>query len=69
MRDRTLITAGVVSAIVAAVCCGTPLLAIVFGAARLTAWLAKAGYVVMPALILCVALAGFGLYRSRLRAR
>jgi mercuric ion transport protein len=67
MRDRTLITTGVVGAVVAAVCCATPLLAILFGALGLTAWLAKADYVLIPALILCLALIGFSLYRRRLR--
>ena len=51
----------------AALCCLTPLLAILFGAVGLTAWLAKADYVLMPALILCVALIAFGLYRGRTR--
>jgi mercuric ion transport protein len=69
MRDRGLITTGAVGAVVAAVCCVTPLLAIVFGAVGLTAWLAKADYVLIPALILCLALVAFGLYRRQLRER
>jgi len=69
MRERTLITTGIVGAVVAAVCCATPLLAVVFGAVGLTAWLVNADYVLIPALILCVALVAFGLYRTRLRAR
>ena len=69
MRDRTLITTGLVGAVVAAVCCATPLLVVVFGAVGLTAWLAKADYVLMPALILCLALVAFGLYRRQLRER
>ena len=52
MRDRTLITTGIVVA---------------FGAVGLTAWLAKADYVLIPALILCLALVAFGLYRRRRR--
>ena len=67
MHDRTLITTGIVGAVVAAVCCATPLLVIVFGALGLTAWLAKADYVLIPALILCLGLIGFSLYRRRLR--
>jgi len=67
MRDRTLITTGIVGAVVAAVCCATPLLAIVYGALGLTAWLAEADYVLIPALILCLGLIGFSLYRRRLR--
>jgi mercuric ion transport protein len=62
MRDRTLITTGIVGAVVAAVCCATPLLG-------LTAWMAKADYVLIPALILCVALVVFGLCHARLRPR
>ncbi len=69
MRDRTLITTGAVGAGVAVFCCATPLLAVLFGAVGLTAWLAKADYVLIPALILCVALIGFGLYRKRVGAR
>jgi mercuric ion transport protein len=67
VRDRTLMTTGIVGAAVAAVCCATPLLAILFGALGLTAWLAKADYVLIPALILCLALIGFSLYRRRPR--
>jgi mercuric ion transport protein len=67
MRDRTLMTTGIVGAAVAAVCCATPLLAILFGALGLTAWLAKADYVLIPTLILCLALIGFSLYRRRPR--
>ena len=69
MRDRTLITTSIIGAAVAAVCCATPLLVVVFGAVGLTAWLAKADYVLMPALIVCLALVAFGLYRRQLRER
>ena len=69
MHDRTLITTGVIGGLLAAICCATPLLAILFGAVGFTAWLAKADCILMPALIICVALIGFGLYRSRLRQR
>jgi mercuric ion transport protein len=67
MHDRTFITTGMVGAVLAALCCMTPLLAVVFGAVGLTAWLAKADYVLIPALILCLALIAFGVYRKRLR--
>ena len=65
MRDQALITTGIVGGVLAAICCATPLLAILFGAVVHTAWIAKADYVVIPALVLCVALIGFGLYRQR----
>jgi mercuric ion transport protein len=66
MGDRTLITTGVVGGLIAAICCATPLLAVVFGTVGLTAWLAKADYMLIPALVICLALIGFGLYRRRL---
>jgi mercuric ion transport protein len=67
LRDRTLITTGAVGAVLAAICCATPLLAVVLGAVGLAGWLAKADYVVIPALILCLGLLGFGLYRRSSR--
>ncbi len=67
MQGRTLITTGGIGSIFAAICCGTPLLAIVFGAFGLTAWLANAVYVVVPSLLLCLALFGVRLYRHRRR--
>ena len=63
MTDRSLITTGAIGAILAAICCATPLLAVVLGGIGLTAWLAKAEYVVMPVLLVGVALVGLGLYR------
>ncbi len=68
MADRSLITTGAIGAILAAICCATPLLAVVLGGIGLTAWLAKADYVVMPVLFLGVALVGLGLYRRHVAA-
>ena len=67
MRDGALITAGVFGGVLAAICCATPLLAVVFGAVGLTAWLTKADYVLIPSLIICLGLIGVGLYRRRVR--
>ena len=67
MRDGALITTGVVGGVFAAICCATPLLAVVFGAVGLTAWLTKADYVLIPSLIICLGLIGVGLYRRRVR--
>jgi len=69
VRDDTLIGAGLTGAVIAAVCCATPLLAIVFGAVGLTALAAKADYVMIPALILFLGFAGLGLHRKHLRQR
>lgn len=63
MTARSLITSGAIGAALAAICCATPLLAVVLGSVGLSAWLAKANYVVMPVVLLGVALVGLGLYR------
>jgi mercuric ion transport protein len=65
MIDRSLIATGGVAAVLAAICCATPFLAVALGAIGLTAWIAKADYVVLPVLLLGVALVGFGLYRRQ----
>lgn len=65
MGDRSLFAAGAVAAALAALCCAVPFLAAVLGTLGLTAWLLKATYVVIPALMVCLALLAFGLYRRR----
>lgn len=58
-----------VAAAAAAVCCAAPAVVAAIGAAGLTAWLARAGNVLIPALILCAGLAGVALYRKQRRER
>jgi mercuric ion transport protein len=60
---RGLIATGAVGAILAAICCATPLLAVMLGGIGLSAWLAGADYVLMPALLAGIVLIGLGLYR------
>jgi mercuric ion transport protein len=63
VSDRSLITTGAIGALLAAICCATPLLALVLGAIGLTAWAATADYLVMPVLLLGLAVAGLGFCR------
>ena len=65
MKDRALITAGAAGAVLAAICCAAPFLAVVLGAFSLTAWLAKAAYAVIPALLVCLALIAYRLNQRR----
>ncbi|MBI3636889.1 MAG: mercury resistance system transport protein MerF [Candidatus Rokubacteria bacterium] len=65
MTDRRLFGIGVVGSLLAAVCCATPVLAIVLGALGLSAWLAWSDYVVVPALLVFLAIAIYGLARWR----
>lgn len=60
MRNSTLIKTGAIGAVVAAICCATPLLAILLGTVGLAAWVAKADYVLIPVLLLCIALGAIG---------
>jgi hypothetical protein len=52
-------------AIAAATCCASQLLAITLGTAGLTAWLAKAAYVLVPVLLISAALIGVRVFRRR----
>ncbi len=54
MKDRALIATGAVGVVLDAMCCAAPFLAVVLGAFGLTAWLAKAAYAVIPALLVCL---------------
>ena len=66
MTDRSLIATGAMGAILVAICCATPFLAVVVGSISLTAWPAKADYVIMPVLFLGIVFVGFGLYRRHI---
>jgi mercuric ion transport protein len=66
MTDRSLITTGAIGAALAAICCVTPLLAVVLRGIGLSAWLAKADYIVIPVLLLSVVLVGIGFYRRQI---
>jgi mercuric ion transport protein len=69
VKDRTLLRTGIVGSVVAALCCGTPVLAVLLGALGLSAWLAWADYVILPALIVFPALAFYALHREWNRER
>ena len=65
MKDATLIRTGAVGAVIAAVCCATPVLVIALGAVGLAAVAAYLDYVLLPALAVCLGLIGYGLYLRR----
>ncbi len=69
MNDRVLLGTGIIGGIVAALCCATPVLAIVLGAVGLSAWLAWADYVLLPLLVLCLGLAAYALWHRQHRTR
>lgn len=63
MNDRSLIASGGIAAVLAAIFCATPILAILLAGVGLTAWIAKADYVLVPVLLIGLILVGVGLYR------
>lgn len=60
MKDPLLKT-GVAGALLAAICCFTPLLIIALGAVGLSAWLGWLDYVLLPAMVAFAGLAIFAL--------
>lgn len=65
MKDRTLIRTGAIGGAIAAICCATPVLAVLLPALGLGAWFAKADYVLFPLLFVFLAVLALGLYRRR----
>ena len=66
-HDRFLKT-GVIGSLIAALCCATPVLAVLLGMIGL-GWLASyTDYVVLPVLVLCLGLIGYGLWHKTKKA-
>lgn len=65
MKDDTLVKTGIAGGVVAALCCATPVLALILGGVGLSVLSAKADFVLIPVLVASVALVGIGLYRRR----
>lgn len=64
-RSRRMLKTGIAGTVIAAICCFTPLLAVLFGLVGLSAWLGYADYVVFPALAFFIALTAYALVRQR----
>jgi mercuric ion transport protein len=56
MKTSTLLRTGTIGVIISALCCFTPVLALIFGAVGLAAWVGYLDYVLMPALLFFVGL-------------
>ncbi len=64
--NKKLLTTGITGTVVAAICCFTPVLVVLFGAVGLSAWLGWIDYVLFPALGFFVLLTIYAVYqRSR----
>ena len=65
MDNRKLLRTGIIGFVVTMVCCFTPLLVLLFGAAGLTAWLEGADFVLFPAMFGFMALSAYALIKRR----
>ena len=68
MDDRKLLGVGVAGAVVAAVCCFTPLLVLLLATVGLSAVVGWLDFVLLPALLIFAGIAVYALIRQR-RAR
>ncbi len=68
MNDTTLIKTGAIGAVVAAICCATPVLVLALGAVGMSALTGYLDYVLLPILALCLGVLGYGLYKRRQNA-
>ena len=68
MDNRTLLKTGVAGSVVAAVCCATPILVILFGALGLSVWVGWLDYVLIPALVVFIGITIYALRRRRIEA-
>lgn len=65
MRHEALLKIGLVGTIVAAVCCFTPALVLLFGAIGLSALVGWIDIVLLPVLLLFVLLTGYALWKRQ----
>jgi mercuric ion transport protein len=65
MKQNKMLKAGVIGAVVAALCCFTPVLVIIFGAVGLAALVGYLDYVLFPALAFFVALTLYAFWRRQ----
>ena len=68
MDNRTLLRTGIAGSVVAALCCATPILVILFGVLGLSAWAGWLDYVLIPALVVFIAITIYALHRRRAEA-
>jgi len=64
MKRSTLLKTGIIGTAIAALCCFTPLLVILFGAVGLAAWVGHLDAVLMPALALFAGLTAYAFFKD-----
>ncbi|WP_082809972.1 mercury resistance system transport protein MerF [Labrenzia sp. CP4] len=67
--NNKLLATGVIGTVIAALCCFTPVLVVLFGAVGLSAFVGLLDYVLLPALLAFVLLTLYALVRNARRQR
>ena len=68
MDNRTLLRTGIAGSVVAALCCATPILVILFGVLGLSAWAGWLDYVLIPAFVVFIGITIYALRRRHKEA-
>lgn len=69
MKVGTIFKTGIIGTAIAALCCFTPVLAVLFGIVGLSAVLGWIDYVLLPALAFFIGLTIYAVWRRQRRAR
>lgn len=69
MSHKRLLRFGILGTVVAALCCFTPILVILFGAVGLSAVVGVLDYVLLPALAVFALVTAYALWRRHVRSR
>jgi len=64
MKRKTLLKTGIIGTAIAALCCFTPALVLLFGALGLSAWVGHLDTVLMPALLFFIGLTVYAVLRK-----
>ena len=65
MNDKSLLKVGVIGTVIAALCCFTPVLVVLFGVVGLSADVGYLDLVLLPALVAFVLISLYALWRKR----
>ena len=65
MSDKALLKTGIIGTVIAALCCFTPILVVLFGAVGLSAVVGYLDVVLLPALAIFVGITVYALWRRK----
>ena len=65
MTNNALLRVGIVGAVIAALCCFTPVLVVLLGLVGLSAVVGALDYVLLPVLVIFIAITGYALWKRK----